>query len=85
MSAIAYIVRAGFVFTDASGATPRTYAAGETVLLDAAVGDCAHQLERTAPAALSAPAIHSQPKRARATPEQAEPVRSPSSLQGLLP
>lgn len=83
MSAIAYIVRAGFVFTDASGATPRTYAAGETVLLDAAVGDCAHQLERAAPPAIPAPAA--APKRARTASEQADAQLSPPSLQGLLP
>jgi hypothetical protein len=43
---IAYRVRRGFTFTDMAGARPRTYAAGETVLLTAAVGDRAHQLQR---------------------------------------
>ncbi len=83
MSAVAYIVRAGFVYTDASGATPRTYAAGETVLLDAAVGDGAHQLERAAPPAIPA---HAAPaKRARTVSEQADAQPAPPSLQGLLP
>lgn len=45
---VSYTVRPGFVFTDESGAAPRAYAAGESVQLPATVGDCAHQLERTA-------------------------------------
>lgn len=48
---VAYVVRAGFVFVDESGAAPRVYAAGETVHLPAAVGDAAHQLEPVAPPA----------------------------------
>ena len=48
MSQTAYAVRSGFVYVDESGATPRTYVAGESVLLDAAGGDAAHQLERMA-------------------------------------
>ena len=63
MTPAAYVVRPGFVYTDESGATPRAYAAGETVLLDPAVGDRAHQLERAAPPAPPAPAA--PPKRSR--------------------
>ena len=47
---VAYAVRAGFVYTDTSGAAPRVYAAGETLHLPAAVGDGAHQLQRVTPA-----------------------------------
>lgn len=69
MSAVAYVVRAGFVYTDSEGAAPRTYAAGETVLLDPAVGDRAHQLER-----VQLPAPRPAVRRARADDAQEAPA-----------
>ena len=42
----AYTVRPGYVYTDVSGATARTYSAGEQLVLPQDVGDAAHQLER---------------------------------------
>ena len=45
MDTITYRVRPGFVFTDNAN-PPRRHAPGDTVQLDAAVGDGAHQLER---------------------------------------
>ena len=44
-----FTVRDGFSYTDTSGETPRRYAAGETIRLDPAIGEAAHQLERTNP------------------------------------
>ncbi len=46
-----FTVRAGFTYTDTSGETPRRYASGETIRLDPAIGEAAHQLERTNPPA----------------------------------
>ncbi len=46
----AYVVRAGYVYTDVSGTAARTYSAGEQLVLPQDVGDAAHQLERVAAA-----------------------------------
>ena len=59
-----YVVRTGYVYTDASGVAPRRYAAGETLTLPVHVGDRAHQLER-AVADLPAPLATPAPRSAR--------------------
>lgn len=54
MSIATYRVRPGFTYTDTSGARPRTYGAGEELVLAGAVGDAAHALQRVS--ALASPA-----------------------------
>lgn len=57
MTAMAsYAVRQGYVYTDASAAAQRTYAAGEVLVLPTPVGDAAHQLERVGTQGTAKPA-----------------------------
>lgn len=61
-----YTVRDGFSYTDTSGEFPRRYVAGEIFRIDPAIGEAAHQLERT-----NKPATAQPPAAAAATPAPA--------------
>lgn len=71
MDTITYRVRPGFVFTD-HGTPPRKYSPGDTVQLDAAVGDGAHQLERIDPEAAAKAAAAADAAAADAAAKAAE-------------
>lgn len=72
MDLIPYRVRPGFVFTDTTAKPPRRCGPGETLELNAAVGDGAHQLERFDPAAAAKAAAEAEAAAAEAAAKAAE-------------
>ena len=83
-----FTVRDGFSYTDTGGEFPRRYVAGETVRLDPAIGEAAHQLERTNPPAPARSLAQSVEQAVESAVDRVlgiDPAPSDTAAQGQMP